>query len=320
MPKIIVQFSLPNALIEQGNYELLVQNKRVNINVVYEQNKERIEQMTGRFAIEGGGWGNVEITRDAHGIANISKVTMELPATADQFDRTELFETSSSIKQEYVMYFNRLVEVVRYVSRQYWITPISSREIIELTVVIENDNQEKTGIWSSDFENPLLFPLKTSEQRQVRPTVDGLLKSEFRIPLYESLFLDAVNYFETGKFNETVILANVVLEELVTLYLYKKLTEKMSLEKADVEIERIKKSKKFEKKMSFHFNHVDGRSLQDNDELWQKLLYIRARRKEAIHPRIKDINREEAYNTLEYTLSLSQWVVKGNEPAAPARS
>ncbi|MFL6487226.1 MAG: hypothetical protein ACJ71D_11035 [Nitrososphaera sp.] len=296
-----------------------MQNKKVNINVVYEQNKEHIEQMTG-FAIEGGGGGNVEITRDAHGIANISKVTMELPATADQFDRTELFETSSSIKQEYVMYFNRLVEVVRYVSRQYWITPISSREIIELTVVIENDNQEKTGIWSSDFENPLLFPLKTSEQRQVRPTVDGLLKSEFRIPLYESLFLDAVNYFETGKFNETVILANVVLEELVTLYLYKKLTEKMSLEKADVEIERIKKSKKFEKKMSFHFNHVDGRSLQDNDELWQKLLYIRARRKEAIHPRIKDINREEAYNTLEYTLSLSQWVVKGNEPAAPARS
>jgi hypothetical protein len=68
------------------------------------------------------------------------------------------------------------------------------------------------------------------------------------MPLYESLFLDAVNYFETGKFNETVILTNVVLEELVTLYLYKKLTEKMSLEKADVEIERIKKSKKFEKK------------------------------------------------------------------------
>ncbi|MFL6308521.1 MAG: hypothetical protein ACJ70T_00805 [Nitrososphaera sp.] len=171
MPKIIVQFSLPNALIEQWNYELLVQNKKVNINVVYEQNKEHIEQMTG-FAIEGGGGGNVEITRDAHGIANISKVTMELPATADQFDRTELFETSSSIKQEYVMYFNRLVEVVRYVSRQYWITPISSREIIELTVVIENDNREKTGVWSSDFENPLLFPLKTSEQMQVRPTVD----------------------------------------------------------------------------------------------------------------------------------------------------
>ncbi len=92
------------------------------------------------------------------------------------------------------------------------------------------------------------FPLKTSEQSQVRPTVDRLLKSEFRIPLYESFFLDAVNYFETGKFNETVILANLVLEELVTLYLYKKLTEKMSLEKVDVEIERIKKSKKFEKK------------------------------------------------------------------------
>lgn len=72
--------------------------------------------------------------------------------------------------------------------------------------------------------------------------------------------------------------------------------------------------------MSFHFKHVDGRSLQDNDELWQKLLYIRARRKEAIHPRIKDINREEAYNTLEYTLRLSRWVLKGNEPAAPTKS
>ncbi len=138
----MVQFSLPTALIEQGNYELLMQNKRVNINVVYEQNKERMKQMTG-FAIEGGGGGNIEITRDAHGIANISKVTMELPATANQLGGTELFETSASIKQECVMYFNRLVEVVRYVSRQYWITSISSRVIIELNVVIENDEGEK---------------------------------------------------------------------------------------------------------------------------------------------------------------------------------
>ncbi len=72
--------------------------------------------------------------------------------------------------------------------------------------------------------------------------------------------------------------------------------------------------------MSFHFKNVDGRSLQDNYELWQKLLYIRARRKEALHPRIKDINREEAYHTLEYTLILSQWVLKSNEAAPPARS
>jgi hypothetical protein len=145
-----VQFSLPNALIEQGNYELLVQNKRVNISIVYEQNKERMEQMTG-FAIESGGGGNVEITRDAHGIANISKVTMEVPAAVDQLGGTELFETSSSIKQECVMYFNRLVEVVRYVSRQYWITPISSREIIELNVVKENDDGEK-----QEFGHPIL--------------------------------------------------------------------------------------------------------------------------------------------------------------------
>ncbi len=84
-----------------------------------------------------------------------------------------------------------------------------------------------------------------------------------------------------------MILANVALEELVILYLYENLTKKMSLEKANPEIERIKKAKKFDKKMSVHFKSVDGRSLQDNDELWQKLLYIRARRKEAIHPRMR---------------------------------
>jgi hypothetical protein len=44
-----------NALIEQGNYELLVQNKRVTINVVYEQNKERMEQMTGLTLERDGG-------------------------------------------------------------------------------------------------------------------------------------------------------------------------------------------------------------------------------------------------------------------------
>jgi hypothetical protein len=315
--KIIVQFSLPKALIEEGHYELLVQSKRVNIDIVYEQNKERMKQMTG-FTLESGGGGNAELSRDEHGIANISKITMELPVTESQLSGIELSE--SLIKQECVMYFNRLAEVVRYISRQYWITSISLREIIELDVVIENDDGERTGVWSVDFENPLLFPLRTFEQRQVRLTVDRFLKSEIRVPLYESFFLDAVNYYETGKFNETVILANVALEELVIIYLYEKLTKKMSLEKANTEIERIKKAKKFEKKMSVHFKSVDGRSRQDNDELWQKLLYVRARRKEAIHPRIKDIKREEAYNTLEYTISIFLWVLGSNEPTSPARN
>ena len=72
--------------------------------------------------------------------------------------------------------------------------------------------------------------------------------------------------------------------------------------------------------MSVHFKSVDGRSLQDNDELWQKLLYVRARRKEAIHPRIKDIRREEAYNTLEYTISILLWVLGSNEPTSAARN
>jgi hypothetical protein len=104
------------------------------------------------FTIESGGGGNVEISRDGHGIANISSITMELPGEDNLLSGTELFETSSSsIKLECVKYFNRLVEVVRYVSRQYWITPISLREIIELNVVIENDDGEKT-----DFGHPIL--------------------------------------------------------------------------------------------------------------------------------------------------------------------
>lgn len=72
--------------------------------------------------------------------------------------------------------------------------------------------------------------------------------------------------------------------------------------------------------MSIHFKYADGRSLEDNDELWQRLLYIRARRKEAIHPWIKDIEREEAYNTLEHVRRLFLWVLRGNELAAPATS
>ena len=38
-----------------------------------------------------------------------------------------------------------------------------------------------------------------------------------------------------------MILANVALEELVIIYLYEKLTKKMSLEKTNTEIEQIKK-------------------------------------------------------------------------------
>jgi hypothetical protein len=57
---------------------------------VYEQNRERMKQMTG-FTLESGGVGNVEISRDAHGIANISKITMELPGTENQLSGADLF-------------------------------------------------------------------------------------------------------------------------------------------------------------------------------------------------------------------------------------
>lgn len=82
MVKTIVEFVLPMALVEEGHYEMSVKGRPVKIDISYIQNKEMMQHITDMIPHSDGG-GTVKLGRDKHGIANVSKVKMELPESND---------------------------------------------------------------------------------------------------------------------------------------------------------------------------------------------------------------------------------------------
>jgi len=100
------------------------------------------------------------------------------------------------------------------------------------------------------------------------------------------LFLDAINYLEVGRTNESVILANVAFEEFVIKYLYDKAIQNFGEKKAALILKQIQGTKKLGSVLDINLNTVDKRSLKNNSDLWRKYTFIRKIRKHAVHPRI----------------------------------
>ena len=173
---------------------------------------------------------------------------------------------------------NRLIEVVRYQTTKYWITPINEHDIIFFEVLenVDDSGKKRTG-WIHT-PDALVFPIYTKNQRDVQGEIAEMLNKEYLVRVYENLLLDSFYYFATGRFNESVIIANIALEEMVKNYLYDKLVNEngYSEEEADKKISAIFSDKKvagkrgLHKAMSINFKETDGRSLEDNSELWFK--------------------------------------------------
>lgn len=105
-----------------GRYDVFVGGKKAKIEVKRERNLDALQKIFHRF---------VPLTPleefDIHGIINIYHITMELMLPFALVNNTT---QTDDIKSECLKYLNRLIEVVRYKTRKYWLLPVSNNELL----------------------------------------------------------------------------------------------------------------------------------------------------------------------------------------------
>ena len=126
MVKTVVDFILPMAFIDEGKYSVKIEKDITTVMITLLPNKEVMERISDIVS-----FGKPKMIPDPHGVVNMTKVTIEFPY---------LIEPYNSIKQECIKYLNRLIEVVRYQTRIYWIPSISDRDIFKYSFEAMNEN------------------------------------------------------------------------------------------------------------------------------------------------------------------------------------
>ena len=314
MAKTVVEFTLPFVVVGEGQYTVQLNGKVAKITVIRVQNKGGMETVMGLASI---GQGGLAMGQDLHGVMNVSKITIELPYILEAFESREEAKQvdpvakSSILKKECISYMNRLIEVVRWKTRQYWIPSVAPRDILWWRCKMIDDSGKGKEETMMDFGKGISVPIQVTDQVVVINEIDRMLANEERVPLADNLYLDAINYFEAGRFNEAIIVMNVALETLVAGHLFVKLIRKDV--RADEAVEQVSDmlSDKFHKVMTTHFKKVDGRSLQDDEELWKKFNSVRFTRKNVIHPRTKKLSEQEAREVMDNITEIVSWVMRG---------
>ena len=102
----------------------------------------------------------------------------------------------------------------------------------------------------------------------------------------------------------------VALEVAVSNYIVFKLTQKNIPEDEIRQImKRVLKSR-ISKILDTHLKENTGKSLKENDELWEKFEKIRNTRKSVVHPYPKILDQKEAYDTLTGIQEILGWLYR----------
>ncbi len=261
------------------------------------------------------GGGSVDYNADVHGIFNFSKVKMKLEKN-DECNLNCLIEQYTHEMESYVdlvlkeisiKVINRLIEVVRNSTNNYWIRFINLRDIhaFEIYDISQNPPMVHMGM---DFSHGFMFPdIQIEEQNSMNEKIISDLTSNTTVPTWKNLFLDGVNYFTMERFNEAILIVNVALEAFTAEYIIKKLKE--SSKNDDEAWERMKSLPKSMNKMyGKHFPKIDGRDFKEENELWSKLKNARDMRTSAAHSFTKKMNLNEALKVILDIKDILEWV------------
>jgi hypothetical protein len=308
MSRTIVNFSLPFAAIDEGEYELKLGERLYRISITHIQNHCGLKELLEMGVEEG----KVIVEYDAYGIANYSRVEIQLPYLREDHDEQLINSPSPpsySLKKDCVVIFNRLIDVVRFETRLHWIPNINEKMIHRYRKRTFDDSDKRIeDVTNFDFGSGIHLSRPSCTQEDAKERIHERLKNGKAIPLHEQLYFDALRYFEEGRTNETVILANTSLEEFVIAYLYTKAFTKFGRDGAEEVLNEIEGAKKFGKILTTHLKKTQNISLDENSDLWQKYNFMRRMRKQAVHPYTRQISVTDAGNVVSYAYEIGDWI------------
>ncbi len=149
MGTIKVSLTIPFTLAAKGRYQVSIDNTIASIEVTYVQNDEALNKIMG-IVSEGE---RQLMPSDPEGMMNISKVIIEFPFEYSSEElRSEGLEKYTRIKDLCVAYLNRLQEVIRYCTNQYWLRSVSPSRLNIYN--IEGDEDIEGGKQTSLFAPP----------------------------------------------------------------------------------------------------------------------------------------------------------------------
>ena len=255
--------------------------------------------------------------------SEISRVRMEFPYLIQPIKVKDVVSEGKEIERdllfiaaeaECLAYLDRLIRVVKYTTKKYWLSPLSSRDFIINNIVTESDEDRArrySGMGEKIF-NPFKLPI--TEESKSKTDISQFLLNEKRIPFYNDTFLDSFNAFDTRRFNEAVILINAAFEGFVADFLIAKQIEKGHPEenaRKDVQKRFSREKRALHIIMTSDFKEIVGKSLKEDDEdLWKKFQCTRDKRKNAVHPYISQISESDAFLTISNILEIIKWIRK----------
>lgn len=309
--KLGIKFNLPFRFIDEGNYNMIYKKVFIKIDVKLIQNFEASEKIMG-IKIETSGEGaKVDLNADSHGLVNFTQIKMEVEDKSDctiecYFDQFGM-STDTIIKITSMQFINRLAEVVRSITNNYWIRFINLRDMMNFEI-FDLSQKSPLLITSMNFSHGYTYPdFHITEQSKVKDQIDKILKDQIDISTWRNLVLDAINYFTMERNNEAVITINVALESFVAEHLYNKLNEKNN-KKEDDRKQILCLPKSLHQIMKRHFPILDGRNFENQKELWEMFDEARNTRTYATHSFTKKISKDEAFKTIQNIRKIIEWI------------
>jgi hypothetical protein len=175
MGKTVVSLAIPFTFAPEGKYQVSKDGKIANIEIAYVQNDEALNKTMGIEAV-----GKRQLKPDdSEGMVNISRVTIEFPF---EFSDADLMgegpEKLDTVRHQSLIYLNRLREVIRYHTNQYWLRSISSSHLNIYKMVRYNDEGRCRSLMmiAPPPGNP--FPTSVKEFTEVQSKISNMLLNE----------------------------------------------------------------------------------------------------------------------------------------------
>ena len=328
MLKTVAHLTLPFALLDDGTYKVSLDNEEATIVLKRENTVSRQAQlMGGQFIVPQGA--TMKMENDFYGLVDITRIRIELPFLIRSTHVREIeggkledvsHDNHNNVQKICINYLNRLIEVIRWQTRRFWIYNLAGTDAyLNKFDLFDHDGR---NIGGQVQMQPILtlskLPSNAVNQSNKKNQIESSLASNERIPVHDTLYLDALQDFSQGKFNKSVMIISTGLESAITEYLLQQLIKNgMSKENAKKKIDQFLKFGKkrngktgFGKILSEDFKEVTGRSLEDVPELWEGFKDARLKRKTTIHPYVGKLSEEIARNTINTILNVINWALE----------
>lgn len=312
--KLGLTFNIPFRFVNPGKYKFKNSEYDVEVSIELAQNLETARNVAG-WTISGSEGSSVDYNADVHGLFNFSKVRMKLEKNNDcnlsclieQYTIGMESHVDLVLKEISIKVINRLIEVVRISTNNYWLRFINLRDIHDFRIFDISQNPPMFHL-GMDFSHGFMFPnIEVKDQNFMNAKIITDLENNIPTPTWKNLFLDAINFFTMERFNEAILIVNVALEAFTAQYVLKKLKEISAND--DEAWERMKRLPKSMKKMyEKHFHLIDGRKFKEGNEIWLKLINVREMRTSAAHSFTRKMTLNEAYKVILDTKDILEWV------------